>query len=65
MRKVIVPAYKFNEENNTLVDRYICPRCFGLVKEERRVVRVKRKAKTKSFIYYIVCPKCISLRSKE
>ncbi len=58
MRKVIVPAYKFNEENNTLVDRYICPICFRLVKEERRVVRVKRKAKTKSFIYYIVCPKC-------
>lgn len=58
MKKIIVPAYKYDEESNTVVDRYICSKCSELVKEEIREVEVKRKTKRNSVIYYINCPKC-------
>ena len=60
MKKVIVPAYKYDEESKTLIDRYVCLKCSKLVKEERRKVETKRVYKRTSFIYYIICPKCKS-----
>lgn len=29
MRKIIVPAYKYDEESSTVIDRYICSKCKG------------------------------------
>lgn len=58
MRKIIVAAYKYDEESKTVMDRYICSKCFELVKEEKREVEGKRIYKRSSFIYYIICPKC-------
>ncbi|MCR1952902.1 hypothetical protein NSA50_18020 [Clostridium sp. DSM 100503] len=57
MRKVIVPAYNYDEENNTVVDRYICSECLEIVKEEKRIVR-KRKGRKNSVLYYVICSKC-------
>lgn len=60
MRKIIVPAYKYDEESKTVMDRYICSKCFELVKEEVRKIEGKRTYKRSSFIYYIICHKCKS-----
>ena len=57
MRKIIVPAYKYDEESSTVVDRYTCYKCLKIVKEERRKVG-KRKGRRNSVIYYIICSKC-------
>lgn len=27
MRRAIIPAYKYDEESKTIVDRYICSKC--------------------------------------
>lgn len=58
MKKIIVPAYKYDEERNTVVDRYICYKCSKVVKEEERRVKSKSKLKRSSIIYYINCSKC-------
>lgn len=60
MRKIIVPAYKYDEESKTVMDRYICSKCFELVKEEVRKIEGKRIYKRNSFVYYIICSKCNS-----
>jgi len=64
MKKVIVPAYKYDEESKTLVDRYVCFKCSKLVKEEKRVVECRSKSKRNSVIYYVICSKCNN-KSKE
>ncbi|MDI9218128.1 hypothetical protein [Clostridium tertium] len=58
MKKIAVPAYKYDEKENTVSDRYICSKCSKVIKEERRVVEGKRKTKRNSIIYYILCSKC-------
>ena len=58
MKKVIVPAYKYDEESSTVVDRYICFKCSELVREEKRLVESKRMYKRNSIIYYTSCSKC-------
>ena len=58
MKKVIVPAYKYDEESNTVVDRYICSKCSDLVREEKRLVESKRMNKRNSIIYYTSCSEC-------
>ena len=60
MRKIIVPAYKYNKAENTVVDRYICSKCSELVKEEKRLVEGKRIHKRNSIIYYTICSECKS-----
>ena len=60
MKKVIVPAYKYDEESSTVVDRYICSKCSELVKEEKRLVEGKRMYKRNSIIYYTSCSECKS-----
>ncbi|CAM2079712.1 MAG: hypothetical protein NSGCLCUN01_03940 [uncultured Clostridium sp.] len=60
MKKVIVPAYKYNKAGNTVVDRYICSKCSELVNEEKRLVEGKRKHKRNSIIYYTICTECKS-----
>lgn len=60
MKKVIVPSYKYDEESNAVVDRYICSKCSKLIKEEKRLVESKRMYKRNSIIYYINCYKCKS-----
>lgn len=52
MRKVIVTAYKYNEESSTLVDRYICIRYFKIIKEEIRRVVGKRNIKNILFLIW-------------
>lgn len=60
MRKVIVPAYKYDGIRKIVVDRYICSECSKVVKEEERRVESKSKLKRSSFVYYIICLKCKS-----
>lgn len=60
MRKIIVPAYKYNKAENIVVDRYICSKCSELVKEEKRLVEGKRMHKRNSIIYYTICTECKS-----
>lgn len=64
MRRIIVPAYKYDEESNTVLDRYVCSKCFKIVKEERRAVVGNRKGKRNSVIYYMICSKCKSEKIK-
>ncbi|MBS6504295.1 MAG: hypothetical protein KH415_22290 [Clostridium sp.] len=48
--KIIIPAYKYDEKENTVSDRYICSKCSKVMKEERRVLEGKRKSKRNSII---------------
>ena len=57
MRKVIVPSYKYDKKSNTVVDRYICHKCFDVIKEERREAKGK-KLRRYSLVYYSTCLKC-------
>ncbi|MBS6504520.1 MAG: hypothetical protein KH415_23445 [Clostridium sp.] len=57
MRKVIIPPYKYNEELKTVIDRYLCSKCYKVIKEESREVK-GRKLNRSSFIYYSICSEC-------
>ena len=57
MRKVMIPQYKYNEELKTVIDRYVCSKCYKVIKEESRKVK-GRKLSRSSFIYYSICSKC-------
>lgn len=65
MKKIIIPAYKYDDESNTLVDRYICSKCSELVREEKRTVEGKRMCKRNSIIYYTKCFNCKSKNNKN
>lgn len=62
MKKIIVPPYNYDEESNTVEDKYICSKCSKLVKEKRRVITGKTKTKRNSLIYYTICFKCKGIK---
>ncbi len=59
MQKIMIPPYKYDKESETVIDRYICPKCYIVIKEVKRDVRcAKIKVRRSSFIYYSICSKC-------
>lgn len=57
-KKVIIPAIDFDRDNLKVVDKYICLHCDKVVKKEYREVKLGRKKKQYSYLYYGICNIC-------
>ena len=64
MRKVTIPAYKYNKEENTVVDIYICSICYDLIKEVTREAKGRALSRY-SLVYFSTCSNCKDIKNSS